>query len=223
VFSCRTKSSILYLSKKLLSAWLPVFAITMGFLKKLEGHLIAPKADVNLQLSDQYGVLGDNLEGTFTISPREDIQAEEIRCEIRSIENAQVTRTEYDPAIRSMVTRQVTENRILYQAKPVCNPAIELVNGISKTFHFNVNLPAGARATYMSVNDSVQWEIKGVVAVHGRPDVITKEVQFQVIPQNQRPTNESPKIRLITCQYCQAEMPDTVLACPNCGARRTAQ
>ena len=43
----------------------------MGFLKKLEGHLVAPKADTSLQLADQYAVLGDNLEGTLTVSPHE--------------------------------------------------------------------------------------------------------------------------------------------------------
>jgi len=193
----------------------------MSFLKKIEAHLIAPKADVSLQLTDQYVVLGDNLEGTFTVSPHEDIQALEIRCEIRCVETAQVTRTEYDPALRSMITRQVTENKSLYEAKPACNPATELVNGISRAFKFSINIPAGARPTYMAVNDSVQWEIKGVVVVHGRPDVTTKEMQFQVIPQSQRPVNEPPKVRLVSCQFCQTEMPENVLVCPNCGARRT--
>jgi hypothetical protein len=195
----------------------------MGFLKKLEGHLVAPKADVNLQILDQYVVLGDNLEGTFTVSPHEDIQAEDIRCEIKCTETAQVMKTEYDPAIKSMVNRQVTENRILYQAKPTCNPATELVNGINRAFKFSINIPAGSRPTYMSTGDSVQWEIKGVIAVHGRPDVTTKEMQFQVIPQSQRPANEPPKLRLIACQYCQTEMPENSLVCPNCGARRSAQ
>lgn len=195
----------------------------MGFFKKIEGHLVAPKADVNLQLSDQYVVLGDNLEGTFTVSPHEDIKADEIRCEIKCIETVQVMRTEYDPAIKSMVTRQVTETRILHQEKPPCNPATELVNGINRAFKFSVNIPAGSRPTYMSTNDTVQWEIKGVVAVHGRPDLTTKEMQFQVITQNQRPANEPPKLKLVACQYCQTEMPENTLACPNCGARRTAQ
>lgn len=194
----------------------------MDFLKKIEGHLVAPKADVNLQLSDQYVVLGDNLEGTFTVSPHEDIQAEEIRCEIKCTETAQVMRTEYDPAIKSMVTRQVSENRILYQAKPACSSATELVNGASRVFKLSINIPAGSRPTYMSAGDTVQWLIKGVVAVHGRPDITTKETQFQVIPQSQKPTNEPPKLRLVACQYCQTEMPETSLACPNCGARRTA-
>jgi hypothetical protein len=64
----------------------------MGFLKKIEGHLVAPKADTNLQLSYQYVVLGDNLEGTLTISPHEDIKAEEIRCEIKCAETVPVMR-----------------------------------------------------------------------------------------------------------------------------------
>ena len=195
----------------------------MGFLKNLEAHLVAPKAETSLQLSDQYIVLGDNLEGTITVSPHEDIQAEEIRCEIKCVETAQVMKTEYDAAIKSMVTRQVTENRILYQAKPSCSPATELVNGINRAFKFSINIPAGSRPTYMSTNDSVQWEIKGVVAVHGRPDVTTKETQFQVISQSQRPANEPLKLRLVACQYCQTEMPENTLSCPNCGARRSAQ
>ena len=195
----------------------------MGFFKKFENHLIAPKADVNLQISNSYAVLGDNLEGTFTVTPHEDIQADEIRCEILCVETAQVMRAEYDPAIKMTVNRQVTENRVLYQAKPPCNPAIGLSNGVTQTFKFSVPLPAAGRPTFMSTNDTVQWKIKGVVAVHGRPDVTTKETILQVIPQNERPINEPPKVRLVNCEYCQAAMPETELVCPNCGARRTAQ
>jgi hypothetical protein len=198
------------------------FTIKMGFLKKLGGHLVAPKADVSLQLFDSYVVLGDNLEGSITILPHETIDADEIRCEITCTETAQVMRTEYNPAIKSMVTRQVTETNILFQAKPACNAATQLVNGVSRSFKFSVNIPAGARPTFLSTGNSVVWEIKGVVAVQGRPDVTTKEIPLQVITQSQRPTNVAPKIRLVNCEYCQTAMPETTLACPNCGARRKA-
>jgi hypothetical protein len=194
----------------------------MGFLKKLQGHLVAPKANISLQLSGSYVVLGDNLEGTLTIMPDEVIDAEEIRCEIQCKETARVLRTDYDPTVKRMVTREVTENRILYEAKPACSSATQLVTRVSRTFNFSVNIPAGARSTFMSTNDTVQWQIKGVVAVHGRPDVTTDDMQFQVIPENQRPANEAPKIRLIACEYCQKMMPENSLACPNCGAKRTA-
>ena len=195
----------------------------MGFLKNLEGHFVAPKAEANLQLNESYVVLGDNLEGTFTVSPREDIMANEVRCELNCTETAQVIRNEYDPALKTMVARQVTERKVLYSARPSCSPALELINGITKAFKFSVNIPGGARPTFMAANDSVVWEIKGVVAVKGRPDVVSREIAFQVVPESQRPANQAPKVRLVACLYCQSEMPEDMLACPNCGARKTAQ
>ena len=192
----------------------------MSFFKKLGNHLVAPKADAALQLLSDYVVLGDDLEGTITVTSHETIDAEEVRCQLNCTETAQVIRTEYDPVEKRMVTRQVTENKILYQTNAVCNPATQLVEGVSRSFKVSVNIPAGARPTYMSSNDNVQWQIKGVIAVHGRPDVTTKTIQFQVIPESQRPTNQTPKIRLVNCEYCQTAMPETTLICPNCGARR---
>ena len=196
------------------------FVISMSFLKKLSNHLVAPKATVYLQLSNEYAVLGDNLEGTLTVTAHETIEAEEIRCELNCTETVQVSRTEYDPTLKHQVTRQYTENRVLYQTYAICNPATQLVPEVTRSFKFSTNIPAGARPTFMSAIDNVQWQIKGVVAVHGRPDVTTQILQFQVILQSQRPLNEAPKIRLLPCDYCQTLMPETTLACPNCGARR---
>ncbi len=195
---------------------------TMSFFKKLGAHLVPPKADANLQLSDPYVVLGDDLEGTFTVTTRETVDADEIRCELGCIEDVQVTRTEYDPALKRVITRQYTENRVLYQTNAVCNPATQLVNGVTRSFKFCINIPAGARPTFMSAIDNVRWQIKGVVAFHGRPDLTTETQQFQVIPESQRPANQAPKIRLVPCEYCQTAMPETTLVCPNCGARRKA-
>ena len=193
----------------------------MGFLKKFENRLVAPKADLNLQLCESYVVLGDNLEGSLIVSPREDIEATEIRCEINCVETAQVIRNEYNPSLKTMVPRQVTETRILFSGKPSCSSAIELINGIAKEFKFSINIPAGSRPTCQSINDQVEWKIKGVVGVHGRPDVTTEEQCFQVVLPSQRPLNEPLKQRLVECQYCQTAMPEDTLTCPNCGARRT--
>lgn len=194
----------------------------MGFLKKLSSHLVAPKATVNLALSEPYAVLGDNLEGTFTVTAHEVIDAEEIRCELNCTETVQASRTEYDPALKHMVTHQYTENRVLYQTKAVLSPATQLVPEVTRSFRLCTGIPAAARPTFMSAIDNVEWQVKGVVAVHGRPDVTTQTLQFQVIMQSQRPVNEVPKVRLVPCEYCQTLMPETTLACPNCGARRKA-
>jgi hypothetical protein len=194
--------------------------ILLGFLKKFTSHLTAPNADANLKLSEQYVVVGDNLEATLTVMPQETIDADEVRCEMECVETAQVIRNYYDPNLKRMIPRQVTETNTLYQAHPICSPATQLVNGVSRTFKLSVNIPMGSRPTFNSANDNIEWKIKGVVAVHGRPDLTTKTIQFQVIPESQRPQNQAPKIRLINCEYCQAAMPDTMLTCPNCGATR---
>jgi hypothetical protein len=194
----------------------------MSFLKKLGNRLVVPKATVYLQLNDPFAVLGDNLEGTLTVTAHETIDAEEIRCELNCTETVQVSRTDYDPTLKRPVTRQFTENRVLYQANPVCSPATQLVPEVTRSFRFSANIPAGARPTFMSAIDNVEWQIKGVVAVHGRPDVTTQTMQFHVIPESQRPVNQAPKIRLVPCEYCQTLMPETTLACSNCGARRKA-
>ncbi len=194
----------------------------MGFLKNLGKRLTQPDADANLQLSEQHVILGDNLEGTLTVNPRETIDADEVRCEINCTETAQVIRNFYDPNIKRMVPRQVTETQTLYQANALCSPATQLVNGVGRTFKLSANIPIGSRPSFTSISDNVEWQIKGVIAVHGRPDLTTKTIQFQVVPESQRPQNQAPKIRLINCEYCQAAMPDTTLSCPNCGAKRTA-
>lgn len=196
--------------------------IPLGFLKNFSKRLTQPDADANLQLSEQYVVLGDYLEGTLTINPRETIDADEIRCEIKCTETARVLRSYYDAAAKRMVTRMVTETSTLYQANALCSPATQIVNGVGRTFKLSASIPIGSRSSFTSINDNIEWEIKGVVAVHGRPDLTTRTVQFQVVPESQRPQNQAPKIRLINCEYCQAAMPDTTLACPNCGAKRKA-
>ena len=163
----------------------------MGFLKKFENHLVAPKADLSLQLDVSYVALGDNLEGMLVVSPHEDIAAEEVRCEVNCVETAQVLKTEYDTAVKGMVTRQVTQTKVLFSAKPACNPAIQLISGVTKQFKFSFGIPAGARPTFQSIGDMVEWKIKGVVAVHGRPDVTTKEQTFGVILPSQKPANRA--------------------------------
>ncbi len=194
----------------------------MGFLKKFSNRLTTPKADADLQLSEPYVVIGDCLEGTLTVNPHETIDADEVRCEIDCIETARVLRTDFDPVAKRMVTRQVTETRTIFQANPVCNPATQLINGVSRTFKLSVNIPVGSRPSLTSINDNIEWKIKGVVAVNDRPDLTTRTLQLQVISESQRPQNQVPKVRLVNCEYCQTAMPETVLACPNCGARRKA-
>ena len=82
--------------------------------------------------------------------------------------------TEYDPAVKGMVTRQVTETRVLFSAKPACGQATELISGVTKQFKFSINVPAGARPTFQSVGDVVEWKIKASSRFMGDPMLLLK-------------------------------------------------
>lgn len=58
----------------------------MLFFKKLKDRFTAPEANVLLKLSQYSVALGDNLNGTLTVSSMEDFEVTEVRCEISCVE-----------------------------------------------------------------------------------------------------------------------------------------
>ena len=90
----------------------------------------------------------------------------------------------------------------------------------------NVNVPAGARPTFKSLDSKTTWTIKAVIAIEGRPDVTSPTLELQVTPPSAAPVIKEKEIVrevvMIPCKYCGALMPQTETACPNCGAKRTA-
>jgi len=90
---------------------------------------------------------------------------------------------------------------------------------------FSVNIPAGGRESYDSVDGGVTWSIKGVIAIDGRPDVTTETMELQVVRPAAAPTVVKEIVKevvMIPCEYCGTLMPQTATACPNCGATRKA-
>ncbi len=154
-YFCDASTSLLVGCKAFKRSLGSTLMISMSFLKKLSNRVVTPKADAYLQFSEPYAVLGEDLCGTFTVTAHETVDADEVRCELECNEALQVTRTEYDPVIKAHVTRRFTENRTLYQTKAACNPATQLVDGVIRNFRFSVNIPAGARPTFMSAIDNV--------------------------------------------------------------------
>jgi sporulation-control protein spo0M len=197
----------------------------MSFFKKFTNKFSAPNANVQLKLGQYNVVLGENVEGTLTVSSMEDFDATEVRCEISCVEQARVIREEYDPQLRRMLPREVQDSSVLFAAKPVLSGPTHLANGETRDFPLSVNVPAGGRATVQGMDRSVTWSVKGVVAVDGRPDVVSKTAELQVVqPSAQAVVKEKEVVRqvvMIPCKYCGTLMDQLVTVCPNCGAKRT--
>jgi hypothetical protein len=97
------------------------------------------------------------------------------------------------------------------------------VKGFSQTFPVKINIPAGARPTFKSIDSKVTWTVKGVIAVDGRPDVTSPTVEIQVTQPSASPTIKEVirEVVMIPCKYCGTLMPQTDVTCPQCGAKRT--
>jgi len=198
----------------------------MSFFKSIKNRLTTPKANISLKLNKTSFALGENVEGTLTISSSEDIQATEIRCEIECVEETKTTTQVWDEARRNYVTKPVSASATLYSGKPTLSGPLKMSNGYTGSFPLSTNIPAGGRPTYKSVNDNIAWSIKGVIAIDGRPDVTSTKTEIQVLQQSAAPAGPVTKevireVVLIPCKYCGALMQQTETACPHCGGKRT--
>jgi hypothetical protein len=197
----------------------------MLFFKKFTNRFSAPEANVQLKLGAYSVALGENLEGTLTVSSREDFDATEVRCEMSCVEQARVIRQVYDAQLRRTLPREVRESSVLFSARPVLSGPTHLANGEMRDFALSVNIPAGGRATIQGIDRNVTWTIKGVVAVDGRPDVVSKIEALQVVQPSAQPVIKEKEVVhqvvMIPCKYCGMLMDQLVTVCPNCGAKRT--
>lgn len=199
----------------------------MSLFKKLKNKVTSPKARVSLELDKNSYVLGENIEATLTVSSDEEFEAREIRAEIQCVEKAERIVYQYDSMVKQNVPREVEESRTLYFAKPPATGLTHITQGFSRTFPLSINIPAGGTPTFQNINVRVWWQLKGVIAIDGRPDITSQLIEIQVAPPSaQGATQEKEVIRDVViiktpCKNCGALMPETDTYCPNCGAKRT--
>ncbi len=101
---------------------------------------------------------------------------------------------------------------------------LHITPSYKKEFPFRTNIPASGRESYHSVDGSVIWSVKGVLAIKGRPDVNSETIEVQVT-KSTTPTVVKENVRevvLIPCAYCGKLMPQISTFCPYCGAHRRA-
>lgn len=197
----------------------------MGFFKKFTNRLTAPEANVLLKFSSCSVSLGENLQGTLTVSSREDFETTEVRCELQCVEQAKVLKQVYNAALKMSVLQEVQESAVIFAAKPVLAGPTHFTTGEVRDFPLNINIPADGRSSYIGIDRRVTWTTKGVLAVDGRPDRTSAIAEVQVIPQNAQTVVTEKEVVctvvMIPCRYCGALMDQTVTACSNCGAKRT--
>lgn len=197
----------------------------MGFFKKFRDKLTPPAATVSLKFNKNSVVAGENVEGTLTVTSREEFDATEIRCEMQCIEEAKKMKRIYDEQLHREIDKEIWENATLVATKPSLNGPTHLTNGFTKDLPFNINIPVSGPPSYRSLDRKVTWSMKGVIAVDGRPDVTSRTMEVQVAqPSAASVIREREVIRevvMIPCKYCGALMPQTETSCPHCGAKRT--
>ena len=140
-----------------------------------------------MKLNKTSFALGENIEGTLTVSSSEDFEVTEIRCEIECIEEAKRLKRIYDERFHTYTEKEFNESATLYSARPAVSGPLKMNNGYTETFPLSLNIPAGGRPAYKSVDDNITWLIKGVITIDGRPDITSMKTEIQVLQPSAAP------------------------------------
>ncbi|MCS7113423.1 MAG: hypothetical protein RMJ00_04115 [Nitrososphaerota archaeon] len=200
-----------------------------GFAKKLT----PPKIRITLKLGKDYYTLGESVEGELQLSSDEDVDVDEVRCELLCVESVKTVKYvgARVPARSGRIEPSVTvptetwESAILHSAKVVLSGPMRIARGFTESYRFRIGIPITLKPTYKGVDRRVTWTVRGVAAVKGRPDAKSDTVELQIVQPAAPPTvREREVVREIVvapCKYCGTLFPVTEVTCPNCGAKRT--
>jgi len=201
--------------------------VIIGFFRRLKERVTKPKATVALSLSKSAFGLGEDLNGTLVVTSAEEFDATELRAEFRCVEKKKKGKYEWNEQTKRNEWKEYWETATLHSADVKVSGEFHLTLGYRREFPFSTNIPAGGRESYKSVDASVTWSIKGVLAIKERPDITSETVEVQVIKPPAAPTMVKEKevvreVVMIPCAYCGTLIPQISIFCPNCGARRKA-
>jgi len=176
------------------------------------GRLNPINVKVSVLLDKPTFLEGETITGRVVLNSDEAVHVDEIRLEIRVTESFYTRKTVWSSGHASETT--VRETNSLHSE--------DVTKGFKDEFPFSINLPP-VRPTMP--NGVIDREIKGVVAVKGRPDK-TQEITVNVSPAAygsvaaQAPAQVMVKeIIKVPCKYCGALVPVESSRCTNCGAK----
>ncbi len=148
----------------------------MGIFSRLK----APKGTISVTLDKGEYSLKEPLTGKINVSAAEDFEIDEVRLEIWVSEFTRASQSQNIEGTTRTVTAQ--QDNTIHSGKTTVSGRMHASNGFSQDFPFSINLPLGIPPTYRGRNASNSWKIKGVLAVKGRPDVTSHEIEIQVNP-----------------------------------------
>ncbi len=176
----------------------------MSFFKRF----LPMKAKVWLTLDKPAFQEGETVAGKVNVESNEYIKADEVRVEARVFEN-------WDEMVKVQRGDEwVWENQSKRDTKFSTDLRLygptDFGSGV-RNFPFTVNIPP-AQPSHQG--GSIEYSVKGVVAVKGRPDVVgDTNLSFA-------PPGAPPVMAEVRCEYCDGLMDASLTECPNCGAAR---
>jgi hypothetical protein len=144
----------------------------MSFLKKM---ITAPHGLLDVKLERDSLKRGETLKGTLIFSSTENFFSDMVRCEVECIELFQHLQT-----VENMQQQLVTDARVVSSVTQQLKGQTSFKKGEKISLPFAILIPENSYPSLSSgaVNDI--WSVKGIVAVHGRPD-INMQIHFQVL------------------------------------------
>lgn len=120
------------------------------------------------------------MTGTLSVSSSEEFDADELRIELWVTEWTKAT--ERKGSGREAKTVTAEQSARLHDGKYTIAGRMKIAEGFNQEFPFSVPLPSGVPPTYRGRNARNTWKMKGVIAVKGRPDVTSHDMEVQINP-----------------------------------------
>lgn len=146
----------------------------------LFGKFKAPKGTVSVTLDKGEYSLREPLTGKINVSAAEEFDIDEIRLELWVNEFTRASQSMDIGGSRRNVTAE--QDNTIHKGKITIAGRMHASSGLNQDFPFSMNLPTGIPQTYRGRNATTTWRMKGVLAVKGRPDVTSHDMEIQINP-----------------------------------------
>jgi len=158
----------------------------------------APSASISITINKSNFDVGETVEGTVSISSKEDFEADEVRVEllgweklkpgggiIKDNQENSETRMYSHPSQNSK--SRATTKYPMYRGKRQLIQKTQIFPGYSQQFPFKITIPRNLGPTFQGMRKDRRWlqrtwTLKAVLAVGGRPDVDTQREIYTSIP-----------------------------------------